>query len=220
MGDVSDILSRRMLESLFPNDFRAAKAFEQLTITADETATLASTTAQATGALQDATFVTLSSNATLPNERVLQLGHGLTATDDGSLLTLSLGVGAALVEGGYSVTLRAQGVTDIILPTSGTLATLGPVFGKTRAITAAGGFNTADYCILADATAGAYTVTLPALADARDQVFVLKKVDASANAVTLDANGAETIDGAATQVINTQWASLTVIGGAAGWMVI
>jgi len=120
---VSDSLTRNVLSGLFPNDPRAVKAFEQLTFATDETAALASSTAQATGALQDATFLTLSPNDGAPNERVLKLGHGLTASDDGSFLTLSLGLGAALVEGGFSVTLRAQGVTDLILPFSGTLAT-------------------------------------------------------------------------------------------------
>ena len=213
---VADILPRRLIEQLFPMEPRAVRAFEQLTFTTDETAVLASTTAQATAILSDATFLTLSPNDSAPNERVLKLGQGLTAADDGEFLTLSLGVGAAVVEGGYSVTFRAQGETDLILPTSGTVATRGAFFGAVRTVTTGDGFNTADYCILADASGAGFTVTLPA----RDQVFVIKKIDASGNAVTLDANGTETIDGATTQAINTQWASLSVIGTATGWMIL
>ena len=217
---VADILPRRLIEQLFPMEPRAVRAFEQLTFTTDETAVLASSAAQATAILSDATFLTLSPNDSAPNERVLKLGQGLTASDDGSFLTLSLGVGAAVVEGGYSVTLRSQGETDLILPTSGTVATRGAFFGAVRTVTTGDGFNTADYCILADASGAGFTVTLPAVASARDQVFVIKKIDASGNAVTLDANGTETIDGATTQAINTQWASLSVIGTATGWMIL
>jgi len=151
---VSDSLTRNVLSGLFPNDPRAVKAFEQLTFATDETAALASSTAQATGALQDATFLTLSPNDGAPNERVLKLGHGLTASDDGSFLTLSLGLGAALVEGGFSVTLRAQGVTDLILPFSGMLATEEYVTAAIAAIPGGGG-----------AAWGAITGTLSAQTD-------------------------------------------------------
>lgn len=133
---VSDSLTRNLLSGLFPNDPRAVKAFEDLTFATDENSALASSTAQATVALQDATFLTLSPNEGAPNERVLKLGHGLTASDDGSFLTVSLGLGAVRVEGGYDVTMRAQGVTDVILPFSGMLATEEYV---TAAIAAAGG---------------------------------------------------------------------------------
>lgn len=156
---VSDSLTRNVLSGLFPNDPRAVKAFEQLTFATDDTAALASSMAAATGALQDATFLTLSANDGAPNERVLKIGHGLASDDDGSFLTLSLGLGAAIVDGGYSVTLRSQGVTDLILPFSGTLATLdGQETLKAKTLAAPSLSGLGNYANDAGASAGGVPV--------------------------------------------------------------
>jgi hypothetical protein len=77
-----------------------------------------------------------------------------------------------------------------------------------------------DTVILVDATGGAVTINLPAAATATDHVYTVKKVDASANAVTLDGNGAETIDGAATQALGAQWARYRIACSGAAWFII
>lgn len=65
----------------------------------------------------------------------------------------------------------------------------------------------ADYgkLILCDATSAAFTVTLPAAATAGAgfRVFI-KKTDSSSNAITIDGDSAETIDGSATQSLPSQ----------------
>lgn len=80
-------------------------------------------------------------------------------------------------------------------------------FGGTLAKTAAYTVVAADHgrLILVDATAGAVTITLPAAATAGDGFRVgVKKTDATVNAVTVDGDAAETIDGAATRVLSGQ----------------
>lgn len=62
-----------------------------------------------------------------------------------------------------------------------------------------------DETLLVDATGGAVTVTLPAAASNKGLRLVVKKIDASANAVTVDGNSSETIDGAATVSTTTQY---------------
>jgi hypothetical protein len=59
------------------------------------------------------------------------------------------------------------------------------------------------YMYLVDATAGAITMNFPT-AVGNNAVYTVKKVDSSANTVILTPNGAETIDGAATQTIRFQ----------------
>ncbi len=54
-----------------------------------------------------------------------------------------------------------------------------------------------DLVILGDASGGAITITLPLVASSLGKTVVVKKIDSSANAVKIDGNGAETIDGAA-----------------------
>ena len=77
-----------------------------------------------------------------------------------------------------------------------------------------------------DATGGVRTVTLPAIADAYNatllagMVIVVKKIDASGNAVTVDGDGAETIDGAATQSLAAQYNYIVVQAGAIEWHII
>lgn len=64
--------------------------------------------------------------------------------------------------------------------------------------------------IIADATAGGFTVTLPLAANAIDMEFVVKKVDSSVNVVTVTAQGAETIDGATTVTLTAQWGKVRI----------
>ena len=59
--------------------------------------------------------------------------------------------------------------------------------------------------VMVDATGGARTITLPEAAKAVGYIYTIEKIDASGNAVTIDGNGAETINGALTQVLAGQW---------------
>jgi len=93
-------------------------------------------------------------------------------------------------------------------------------FRAIRTITASAAISASDYTVLADAAAGAVTVTLPAASTVTGQTFHVKKIDATANAVTLDGNGAETIDGAATKATTTQWASYSVQSNGTGWFIL
>lgn len=78
----------------------------------------------------------------------------------------------------------------------------------------------ADYTILVNAVGGAVVVDLPA-ATGSGRILNVKKIDASANTVTIDGNGAETIDGVATYVISAQWVNITIQDGAAGlWYIL
>lgn len=72
--------------------------------------------------------------------------------------------------------------------------------------------------ILVDATGGAVTITLPAAATAEDGFSVtIKKIDSSTNAVTIDGDASETIDGATTYVISSQYESVSVVSDATKW---
>lgn len=75
-------------------------------------------------------------------------------------------------------------------------------------------------CILADATAADIQVNLPISGNALDVVYVIKKVDASVNTVTVAANGAETIDGSNTVVLTTQNERIYIICDGANWYII
>jgi hypothetical protein len=74
--------------------------------------------------------------------------------------------------------------------------------------------------LLCNATGGAFTVTLPVAAAHPGRVFTIKKIDASVNAVTIDGDGAETIDGAATYALTAQWQSVVLQCNGTSWFVL
>lgn len=61
------------------------------------------------------------------------------------------------------------------------------------------------------------TITLPAVASSTDVVIEVKKVDSGVGDVIVDGDGAETIDGAATKVLNGQYTSLTLHCDGSTW---
>jgi hypothetical protein len=68
-----------------------------------------------------------------------------------------------------------------------------------------------------DATASAVTVTLYAASGNSGKIITVKKTDASANAVTLDGNASETLDGATTATLTAQYDSATYVCDGTNW---
>lgn len=66
-----------------------------------------------------------------------------------------------------------------------------------------------------NAVGGNMTVNLPA-ATGNGRLVTIKKIDASANTVTIDGSGTETIDGALTYVLTAQWHVVQFIDAASG----
>lgn len=214
------IIPRDVLARVFTNP-RAMVAYERLqgTVSTVEDGTVANV--EATNALRDASFLTLSPNAELPNEYVLGVGSGLALTPSDGAVHLSLTNNVARATGGFNITFVSSGDAVVGLPLSGVLVTAGnSQFLGVRNIAASGAVAGDDYLLLVDATAGAVTVTLPAVALSNRRVLVVKKVDASANAVTVDGDAAETIDGAASQSLTGQWDALTLACNGAGWFIL
>lgn len=76
---------------------------------------------------------------------------------------------------------------------------------------------TADYKVwLVNATSGAVTITLPAANINSGRVYHIKKIDTSANAVTI----VGTIDDAASRILTSQYDSIKVIFNAIAWSII
>jgi len=76
-----------------------------------------------------------------------------------------------------------------------------------------------DSLILVDASSAAVTVNLIAVASHNGAPVTIKKIDGSGNAVTIDGNAAETIDGATTNVLASQYDSVTIQSDGTQWWV-
>lgn len=77
-----------------------------------------------------------------------------------------------------------------------------------------------EVVIIADATLGAMQVRLPAAASVPNRTYIVKKVDSSGNAVTINPDGVETIDGVLTPTLNAQYDFIRVISTGTTWYII
>ena len=83
-----------------------------------------------------------------------------------------------------------------------------------RSVSATDAFVVGDRII--DCTANSFTVSLPAAGNVGRE-YILK--NSGSGVITLDADAAETIDGAATQTL-VQYVSLTVVDDGTGWIIL
>jgi hypothetical protein len=79
--------------------------------------------------------------------------------------------------------------------------------------------TTSDSVIYADATSAAFPITLPVASGASGLILTIKKIDSTFNLVTIDGNGSETIDGALTKKLATQYQSYTIYCDGSSWKV-
>jgi hypothetical protein len=63
-------------------------------------------------------------------------------------------------------------------------------------------------------------VTLPAVVAARGCEYTVKRLNSGANAVTVVAASGETIDGAASYPLNTQWDVVVVYSTGTEWIIL
>lgn len=88
-------------------------------------------------------------------------------------------------------------------------ANSGGLSETTRAVTGTATLTTANRRITADATSGAFAITLPAASASIGTVYTIIKIDNSNN-VTVTAAGSDTIIGAATKVLSSQWQAIEI----------
>ena len=100
------------------------------------------------------------------------------------------------------------------------LAGGGATRGAYRSVTTSGNVVSGDYLIIADATAGAITMTLPPAALVPGRIYLFKRINAGANQVIVDGYAAETIDGNLTHTLTPQWNSVTIMSNGVAWFIL
>lgn len=74
--------------------------------------------------------------------------------------------------------------------------------------------------ILCNAASGAQTINLPTAVGYTGKIIDIKKTDSTTNSITIDANASETIDGALTKTIISQYQSIRIISDGSNWFII
>lgn len=157
---------------------------------------------------------------------VAQANSQLTGDVNLGLLTsgfLSIVVALGVATPSASPTIAASVLTGPLPAISGAALTAltGAVVSHTivaKTSTDTGYVPTADQTVTVDATGGATTIKLPTPSTVTGKFIIVKKIDASGNAVTVDGNGA-TIDGASTQALAAQWNAYTMQSNGANWFI-
>ena len=76
-----------------------------------------------------------------------------------------------------------------------------------------------DTFIFANASTGALTLTLPAASGLAGYRFYIKRIDNTANAVTIARSGSDTIDGMASFTLDLQYTSFIVASDGSAWYI-
>lgn len=96
--------------------------------------------------------------------------------------------------------------------------------GIHEAVTLTSGTHTVDnsmMLILCDCSSGNITLNLPTSARRDSREFIIKKIDGTANTVTVNRAGSDTIDGATSFTLTTQYQGHGIMGdGVTGWHIV
>lgn len=72
-------------------------------------------------------------------------------------------------------------------------------------------------CVI-NCTSGTFTVTLPTAVGIEGQYFIVK--NSGAGVITIDGDGAETMDGVASKTLSVQYESMTFVSNGANWIIV
>ncbi len=115
------------------------------------------------------------------------------------------------------------GSTGQVLKVSGGV----PAWGTDAGVTFATTTQTTNYTVgssdtvvFANATSGNVTITIPAASGLAGYRFYIKRVDGSANTVTVQRSGSDTIDGMTSFTLDLQYTALAVVSNGSAWYIL
>ena len=175
----------------------------------DELIFLDGGTTESKGSTRDLATLMAGNGLTANNSSLDLTSSSITAAADaGSNQTIDLG-NTLTIAGGSGITTIAS-ATDTITVNAQLSTTSG---------TLAGGALTAGVDVfMIDVNGGSESYTLPAVPPEGAMIRV-KKIDSSANTITLSAAGGLNIDGGTNYILYNQYESVTLIAGSVAWFV-
>jgi hypothetical protein len=181
----------------------------------------------------------LANWANIPNPGSLSIAEnaiinprGFSYRADGASLTSNVnsGIGIAINRSNPAVAIRNNSGPGLIVENGnvgiGTTApnsklhVAGSISTAITRKTANYTLTNADNIVICDASAGAFTISLPSAVGIAGRMYTIKKVDSSPNAVTVAPPPGQTIDGAASYVLSAQWKYVTVVSDGSNWFII
>jgi hypothetical protein len=158
-----------------------------------------------------AALVALPSGSTSVSTGALSVAYAL-----GDVITLFMVLTAGA---GDSTFIEEEAVLEVaetqIVAGGGT-----PNTRSNRTVAVSGALLTSDQVVFADASGGAITLTLPNPVLFALKTITIKKIDATANAVTISQFAAELIDGGASVALTVQYQSIDLYCDGTNWSVV
>ena len=156
---------------------------------------------------------------TRSNVTISTSGLGTMATQNANNVTISGGTiqnVALTLDSLDSTPIGNSSPSTAVFTTMSTSGLYATIVTKTSAYT----LTTTDFTVLGNASTGAFTLTLPTAVNASGQIYTLKKVDSSANAVTISTTSSQTIDGLSSYALSYQYQGLQVQSTNSNWVII
>lgn len=156
---------------------------------------------------------------TRSNVTISTSGLGTMATQNANNVTISGGTiqnVALTLDSLNSTPIGNSSPSTGVFTTMSTSGLYATIATKTSAYT----LTTTDFTVLGNASTGAFTLTLPTAVNASGQIYTLKKVDSSANAVTISTTSSQTIDGLSSYALSYQYQGLQVQSTNSNWVII
>lgn len=141
--------------------------------------------------------------------------HGLNCPNVG----LSMSFGTESTHAGIIDDNQNWGFNTVTAPHSGVEFGRSVAYPIKTVSTTSDTLDIDDYYVRCDASSNAVTINLPTASGIDGRVYIIKAIDVT-NTITIDGNGAETIDGNTTVTFASQYDAYTLISNGTNWDII
>lgn len=131
----------------------------------------------------------------------------------------TLGSAKAVVDSNTGFDSSLHSMFTVPFYTTRSMVGGGVIAHRVTTVTGATTLNDTQQTVLADATSAGFTIVLPTAVNKKGRSYTIKKID-NANNVVVDGQSTQTIDGALTKTLTTQYAFLTIISDGANWQIV
>jgi hypothetical protein len=159
--------------------------------------------------------------AVADNDKALKFSY---AGGSGRMVIDQYGFGEVARFSNGALSMRSHSIKDVADPAdpqdAATRAYADAAWTAVTTKSANYGLTPADHTVFVNTSGGGVTLTLPSAASLAGKTYTFKKIDSSGNTVTAGTTGGQTIDGAPTATLATQWKYITVQSDGLNWLII